>query len=153
MSRPLHTEPSSQSSHFNDITKGANPFQVPDGYFDKLPHIITDRLHAKRQDSEVFKLKPAISYFSLLTLAIAAFLCLSLPMNNTSANVSSFSLNEADVRYILNHTELFGLDDFSVTEEYISLIDPSTDAFSLPEEQIKEYLEENTSIHSIINEL
>jgi hypothetical protein len=140
---------------FLPFMPGKNPFSTPANYFDDLPVNIMDRVQAGSKERKAFfSIKPALAIPSLAILAGAVvFLVFLFNKNNVSAN--EILLSENEVQHIVSDPESYYIDDASITEEYIN--DDSSDELlneesALPEDQVKNYLEENTTTQTIINE-
>lgn len=128
-----------------------NPFRVPDGYFDRFPSVISDRIvHQKRKSQftlAIFlKPVPAFAAAVVITAGIIAFNFLSS---------SNKPLTEEEItNYVYQEGIIEDLTDEDILE-YASLNTSKTDTTSNSEvETIQDYLlDQGLDESEIINEL
>ncbi len=135
-------------NQFENIKK-ENNFSVPKDYFEYLPVEIMERVQmgSKREKVSIFKLSFAIP--SLAVLCGIIILLIFFLKNE-------IILSENEIELIINNPELYNMDEYKITEEYLSMniSDESlTNNETISEEEIKSYLEDNTDVTTIINEL
>lgn len=132
--------------------KNKNNFSVPKDYFDYLPVEIMDKIHMEsKQKTYFYFFKPSITIPSLAVLsAVIIFLVFFF---NKDIPSNELVLSETEVRQIINNHELYNIDETSITEQYLSLNISNDNEMNISDEEIKSYLEENTDVTNIINEL
>ena len=137
-----------------DIKK-KNNFTVPKDYFDSLPNEKVNRIQAESKSKEKsFLLKPSFIIPSLAVLSgIILLIVFFLKKDITPDEII---LSDTEVQQIIDNPELYNIDNTAITEKYLSsnISDDSfnTDA-TVSEDDIKSYLEDNTDVNNIINNL
>ena len=135
-----------------DIKK-QNNFSVPKDYFDHLPNEIMSRIQIESKE-KFFLLKPSFIIPSLAILS--GIIILIVFFLKKDVTTDEIMLSDNEVEQIIDNPELYNIDDAAITEEYLSsnISDEllNTDAM-VSDEDIKSYLEDNTDVNNIINEL
>ena len=137
-----------------DIKK-ENNFSVPKDYFDYLPGEIMNKIHSESKSKEkIFLLKPSFIIPSLAVLSGIFFLIIFFLKKDVSP--AEIILSDNEVQQIIDNPELYNIDDADIAEKYLS-INLSDDSLNVEatvsDDEIKSYLEDNTDVNNIINEL
>jgi hypothetical protein len=137
-----------------DNIKKQNHFSVPKDYFEYLPAEITERIQKEPKQKILFIFKPAFAFSSLAV--IIAGVVLFLFLHKTDSDQQDLVLSENDVQHIIDNPDLYNIDEEDVTDAIVSSNIPAdslnTDAFATDDE-IKNFLEENSNTNNIINNL
>ncbi|MBI3503162.1 MAG: hypothetical protein HY063_15350 [Bacteroidetes bacterium] len=134
--------------------KKENHFKIPENYFDYLPEEIMDRIHSREKSKErFFLLKPSIIISSLAVLSGIILLTIFLLKKNISQN--EIILSDNDVQQIIDTPELYNISESVITEQFLSSVSEEAlkEETNISNEEINSYLEENTDVNTIINEL
>lgn len=124
-------------------------FSTPPSYFDELPIVISDRIHS-REKKPFFVLKPSFAIGSLAVLS--GLIVLFLFLKNDSLPLET-ELSENDIAHVVANPELYDIDEDVITEAYLSAsFEPAADEFAVPEDQIRNFLDESSDATNIINE-
>ncbi len=129
-----------------DIPK-KNPFEVPEGYFEKLPTTIQARVANESQRSNPayrFVLQFAIPVVAIL-VAVGVF-WIGSPSSDISAESILASIQTEDLVAYLKDT------DFT-TEELLDAIELDVEDANQIEEAVFEFQMDDTDIESILNEI
>jgi len=130
-----------------------NPFTVPDGYFDRLPAEIQEKISLRKEDpwfvlllKGILRPQPAMVVLMLFVLVSIA-LYFADWQNHQSAEV--VALDSADLR---NAEIAFAIDESTLLDELANL--DETDSYKGNETEIENYLIDNqTDLNQLINEL
>jgi hypothetical protein len=125
-----------------DIPK-KNIFEVPDGYFDRLPGVVQSRISATRKNSFqwIFALRYAIP---VLVIAVAGILWFTRGNDDAPGNWDK--LEESQLAIFLNDTEL-------TAEDLAESVNWSSDDLAQLEDEVYATLEiSNEDIENVLNE-
>ena len=128
----------------DDIPK-KNIYEVPDGYFEKLPTIIQSRIVAKeyaRKPFFVYSLRYAIP---VLTLAIVALIWLRNDTNNMNAEQILASVDTSSLIAYLEESDVTTdelLESFSLSTEEVTAIESDVYDLNVDQNELDELLDE-----------
>jgi hypothetical protein len=152
----MSNEKHSKSDSLLSSAGRANPFTVPNDYFEHLPAEINKRIHARKPKLDRFPFKLTVVVSSIVVCTIAVIIVVySLKNHNTMTEEEEFLLSDKEIELIISNPELFNIRKETIIEQYISMNienDEDDEQIILPEEEISRYLEENLNIY-IIDEL
>ena len=137
------------------LGQGKNNFSVPKDYFEYLPEEIMNSIQAESKRKEkIFLLKPAFIIPSLAILSGIILLIVFFLKKDVSP--AEIILTDNEVQQIIDNPELYNIDEADIAEKYLS-INLSDDSLNVEatvsDDEIKSYLEDNTDVNNIINEL
>lgn len=144
-----------ETNNFLSSLNQQNPFSVPESYFDYLPQDVMDRIIAKEKEKKIFFVfKPSVAIPSFTVLS-GIIIMLFFFFNQKTPHADENIISENEIRQIIENHDLYNIDESIITEQYISsnIADEYVNKTGLSEEEIKNYLEENTDINNIINQL
>jgi len=132
-----------------------NPFRVPDGYFDRFPNKIAERI-AEENQSKVIRfavlLKPApllAIAATLITIAVVSYKIFNKPTDAFDQDEISTYVYQEGIIDELSDEEILGYSDYAAADatSYSSKSDSVTNT-------IQNYLlDEDVDINDIINEM
>jgi len=100
MKRNLKNHPDLPSDFSLESLRNQNPFRVPDGYFDELPHIINQRIEANPIITKSRHIHPGVF---AAAASVVVLLGLALVMRtNTSSEIQLASIPDT---HIVNHLD------------------------------------------------
>jgi len=128
----------------DDIPK-KNIYEVPDGYFDRLPTIIQSRIVEKdhaRKPFFIYSLRYAIP---VLTLAIVTLIWLRNDKNNMNAEQILASVDTSSLIAYLDESEVTTvelLESFSLSTEEVTAIESDVYSIDVDQNELDELLDE-----------
>ena len=103
MKRNLKNHPDLPSDFSLESLRNQNPFRVPDGYFDELPHLINQRIEANPTISKTKRIHPGIF---AAAASVVVLLGLTLVMRTSIFGDSSeMQLSSIPTTHIVNHLD------------------------------------------------
>jgi hypothetical protein len=121
-------------------------FEVPEGYFDKLPGIIQSRLESRNKQSRpVFGFALRLSIPLMLVMAIAAVVWLNQPDTDANAEKILASVQTEDLIAYLGEGDLSTdelLDYIELDAEDAIQIEGSVYEFQMDDQNVKDILNE-----------
>lgn len=129
-----------------DIPK-KNIFEVPDGYFEKLPGVIQSRVtNRERKSMPAFNFALRFAVPVLVAMAIAAVFWLSRAETNANAQSILASVQTEDLVAYLSET------DFT-TDELLDYVELDGEDVSQIEESVYEFQLNDAGIEDFLNEI
>lgn len=129
-----------------DIRK-KNIFQVPDGYFDKLPGIIQSRVASRdKQSRPVFGFALRLAVPLMLVMAIAAVFWLYQPDTSVSSENILASVQTEDLIAYLGEADL-------TTDELLDYIKLDAEDAIQIENSVYEFQLDDQNVEDILNEI
>ncbi|HEY4798338.1 MAG TPA: hypothetical protein VII99_04590 [Bacteroidia bacterium] len=142
----------SGEEHLLSSVRKENCFSVPDRYFDYLPQEISKKIRTEKSSSLVFRLRPASSFAYFVTLCGIVVVALIHSYRQGSISANNLALSESDIQRIIDHPDNYNINETEITERYLSLnIQDESMAAGIPDEEIKNYLEESSDENTISN--
>jgi len=148
-----------EESEFLSSIKKENPFSVPENYFEFLPQEITEGCHKPINASNrksYFFFQPEIAYsFAAITVLIFTILFF---INKGDVASGSSELSSEEITYILQNPEHYNIEESVISEGLLAGFESSSDEttiseFEISDEEAQSYLEDNSELNNIINEL
>ena len=103
MKRNLKNHPDLPADFSLESLRNQNPFRVPDGYFDELPHLINQRIEAKPIITKSRRLHPGVF---AAAASVIILLGLTLVMRTSIfTNSSEMQLASITDTHIVNHLD------------------------------------------------
>ena len=129
---------------------GQNGFSTPNNYFDELPADIMERIQSKKKP--VFILNPSLTIASMAVLSGIILLLVFIKEESLPAEIQ---LSDNDIEHVVQNPESYDLDAASIADQYLALNisdEPLNSESAVSDDEIKNYLEENSQTTDIKNE-
>lgn len=148
-----------EGSDFLSSLNKENPFSVPKNYFEFLPQEIAEVCHKPKINTAqkiFFLFQPKITYlFAAITVLLVVIL---LFINEGDISSSASELSTEEITYILQNPEQYNIEESLITDGLLACFESSSDEiiiteFEISDEEAQSYLEKNSELNNIINEL